>query len=148
MNETIDCTNCCIADFKHSLCDCHGDFCTKYKSIGDENDFMQAVLMNRPSGEVDAVREYEHQVHNLNQGYITLGEFNKRIEPLRHLYYDRPSGEWIRDGHHIRCKECGTYFCDTDREGDPYPQNFCPHCGARMFAKDTNVPNKKGADDE
>lgn len=51
MSETIDCTNCCIADFKHSLCDCHGDFCAKYKSIGDENDFMNAVLADRPSGE-------------------------------------------------------------------------------------------------
>lgn len=45
---------------------------------------------------------------------------------------DRPSGEWVRDGHHIKCNLCGTYFCDTDREGDPYPQDFCPHCGARM----------------
>ena len=136
MNETIDCTNCCIADFKHSLCDCHGDFCTKYKSIGDENDFMQAVLMNRPSGEVDAVREYEHQVHNLNQGYITLGEFNKRIEPLRHLYYDRPSGEWVDAGtdldgtHYYRCSHCG-WEVDTD-----YPN--CPYCTAKM----------KGAGDE
>ena len=51
---------------------------------------------------------------------------------------DRPSGEWVRDGHHIKCNLCGTYFCDTDREGDPYPQDFCPNCGCRM----------KGADDE
>lgn len=51
MNETLDCTNCCIGAFKHQLCDCNGDFCTKYKSIGDENDFMQAVLADRPQGE-------------------------------------------------------------------------------------------------
>ena len=47
---------------------------------------------DRPRGEVDAVKEYERQVHNLEQGYITLGEFDKRVEPLRHLYYDRPQG--------------------------------------------------------
>lgn len=34
-----------------------------------------------------------------------------------------------KDGHHIRCKSCGVYFCDMDREGDRYPQNFCPNCG-------------------
>lgn len=59
------------------------------------------------------------------------------LEELKSIA-DRPSGEWVRDGHHIKCNLCGTYFCDTDREGDPYPQDFCPHCGARM----------KGADDE
>ena len=51
---------------------------------------------------------------------------------------DRPQGEWIKDGHHIRCKECGVYFCIEDREGNAYPQNFCPNCGRWM----------KGADDE
>lgn len=25
-------------------------------------------------------------------------------------------GKWIRDGHHIRCDQCGIYMCDTDRE--------------------------------
>ena len=50
---------------------------------------------DRPSGEVDAVKEYERQVHNLDRGYITLGEFDKRVEPLRHLHYDRPRGEWM-----------------------------------------------------
>lgn len=41
-------------------------------------------------------------------------------------------GRWIHDGHHRRCDKCGTYFCNTDREGDTIPDNFCPHCGARM----------------
>jgi len=34
-----------------------------------------------------------------------------------------------KDGHHIICKSCGAYWCDKDREGDQYPQNFCPNCG-------------------
>lgn len=39
-------------------------------------------------------------------------------------------GKWIRDGHHIRCDQCGVYMCDTDREGDKIPNNFCPNCGS------------------
>ena len=40
----------------------------------------------------------------------------------------------------IYCSECGeTLVCEA---------NFCPNCGAKMFAKDINVPNKKGADDD
>ena len=41
-------------------------------------------------------------------------------------------GKWIRDGHHIRCDQCGMYMCDTDREGDRIPTEFCPNCGAKM----------------
>ena len=41
-------------------------------------------------------------------------------------------GKWIRDGHHIRCDQCGMYMCDTDREGDRIPTDFCPNCGCRM----------------
>ena len=41
-------------------------------------------------------------------------------------------GKWIRDGHHIRCDQCGMCICDTDREGDRIPTEFCPHCGADM----------------
>jgi hypothetical protein len=34
-----------------------------------------------------------------------------------------------KDGHHIRCTSCGNYWCDTDREGDLFPHNYCPYCG-------------------
>ena len=97
---------------------------------------------DRPSGEVDAVKEYECQVHNLNQGYITLGEFDKRVEPLRHLYYDRPQGEWIVLGgtdfsgisYCAKCSNCKTVY-DGIRLSN---YSYCPNCGCRM----------KGADDE
>ena len=121
---------------------------TESKSMGKYGtDYMATLLMqasdtiimlsekaraDRPQGEVDAVEIYEKAESQLERNEITVGEFEKIIEPLKHLSYGRPQGEWIRDGHHIRCKKCGTYFCDTDREGDPYPQNFCPNCGARM----------------
>ena len=36
------------------------------------------------------------------------------------------------DGHHIRCPACEKYWCNTDAEGDKYPINFCPNCGADM----------------
>lgn len=42
------------------------------------------------------------------------------------------TSHWIIDGHHIRCSKCGETMCNTDREGDPIPRNFCPNCGARM----------------
>ena len=45
---------------------------------------------------------------------------------------ERPQGEWIIDGHHIRCNKCNEYICNTDREGNKIPNNFCPNCGADM----------------
>ena len=45
---------------------------------------------------------------------------------------ERIKGRWEQDGHHIRCDQCGMYMCDTDREGDRIPTEFCPHCGADM----------------
>lgn len=41
-------------------------------------------------------------------------------------------GRWIKDGHHIQCDSCGMWMCDTDREGDAIPKEFCPNCGADM----------------
>ena len=45
---------------------------------------------------------------------------------------ERPKGKWIIDGHHIRCNRCNEYICNTDREGNKIPDNFCPNCGAKM----------------
>lgn len=47
-------------------------------------------------------------------------------------YEERPQGEWIIDGHHIRCNRCNEYICNTDREGNKIPDNFCSNCGADM----------------
>ena len=46
--------------------------------------------------------------------------------------HERKTGRWIIDGHHIRCDQCGMDMCNTDREGDPIPKEFCPNCGAKM----------------
>ena len=100
---------------------------------------------DKPQGDIDAVAIFEHEMHNLEQGYITIGEFDERIEPLRHLCYGRPQGEWIEvDDSLISCK-CS--ICDWEshmHEDDVYGMPYCPNCGARMFAKDINAPSKKG----
>ena len=75
---------------------------------------------------------------------------------------DKPRGEWkevyaetdYRNGWiEFSCECCGHQHGLESGEygwsyGEPIPWKFCPLCGARMFAKDINVPNKKGADDE
>ena len=45
------------------------------------------------------------------------------------------TAHWVIDGHHIQCSQCGETMCNTDREGDPIPRNFCPNCGARMVTE-------------
>ena len=65
---------------------------------------------------------------------------------------DRPQGEWIEhwypyfDVAGIECSICGKDVPYWERNYDM--PNYCPNCGARMFAKDINVPNKKGAEDD
>ena len=61
----------------------------------------------------------------------------------------RPQGEWIEQEDCWQCSECGDEFVlDVDVKPIDARMYYCPNCGARMLAKDTNVPNKKGADDE
>ena len=43
-------------------------------------------------------------------------------EPVRH-------GKWMVTPTHIKCSECGESFM-------LFPQNYCPHCGARMDKDD------------
>ena len=64
-----------------------------------------------------------------------------RVEDVVRILNEQPTiqpkrGKWIRDGHHIRCDQCGMYMCDTDREGDRIPTEFCPNCGAKMEVDD------------
>ena len=65
---------------------------------------------------------------------------------------DSPRGEWIDlddkwgfEGT-FKCSACGELWSLIDGTPQDNGMNYCPNCGARMFAKDTNVPNKKGAD--
>lgn len=46
-----------------------------------------------PQGEVDAVEIYEKAESQLERNEITVGEFEKIIEPLKHLSYGTPQGK-------------------------------------------------------
>lgn len=79
---------------------------------------------------------------------------------------NRPQGEWIAvsafdafGGDEATWMAHGNptafHYCSECKEqtridefGEEILSNFCPICGARMFAKDINVPTKKGADDD
>lgn len=78
---------------------------------------------------------------------VDMDELVKRVtEEIRNSFILDPvkRGEWIDYRLHniplFDCSICGYHAKKMSK--------FCPNCGARMLAKDTNVPNKKGADDE
>lgn len=68
--------------------------------------------------------------YDIDHNIITLGEWEKRIEPTKNV---KPIvyGEWeyIHDTFSKRkCKECGYTEVIVDGMAD----NFCPKCGANM----------------
>lgn len=75
---------------------------------------------DRPQGEVDAVEIYEKAESQLERNEITIGEFEKIVEPLRHLFYNRLQGEWIpcseklpeKDGSYLVCMSWN--YCSID----------------------------------
>ena len=86
-------------------------------------------------------------------------KLNKNGAPNFATAEEIPQGEWlIFDDESdlyvdVKCSSCRKiYTVDSYKRDDIgftiEDLKFCPNCGARMFAKDTNVPNKKGADDE
>jgi len=81
---------------------------------------VDEMIDNVPTVEAYPFEQVQELV-KLNQ------QFAQEIEDLK-----RPQGEWIIDGHHIRCNKCNEYICNTDGEGDKIPNNFCPNCGADM----------------
>ncbi len=57
---------------------------------------------------------------------------------------DRPQGGWIEQEDCWQCSECGDeYVLEVGVKPIDARMHYCPNCGARMLAKDTNVPNKE-----
>ena len=95
---------------------------------------------------MDAVKIYEDAVRKLEKSEITLGEFEKLIEPLRNVSEKKAEpkmGKWterhvyadeekiIEEWQSCKCSVCGRY--DTR----PYlyyfdEPHFCSWCGADM----------------
>lgn len=80
----------------------------------------------------------------------TVGDVVKNIIN-RPQMVSRPQGEWIlpstaewvsfSKANFYKCSICGKRVNLLQMRN----YNYCPNCGARMFAKDTNVPNTNGA---
>lgn len=76
-----------------------------------------------------------------------IAAFNRDIEILRKAISDAEPvrhGEWKkRDSAlgYLGCSECDNAFILDEWFADG-KWNFCPYCGAKMDAKDTNVPTK------
>lgn len=52
-------------------------------------------------------------------------------------------GRWIYDDEaYPGGNPYGHYNCDQCGESVPHKTIYCPNCGARMFDKDTDVPDK------
>ena len=121
------------------------------KAVGhivyDAEAVSQHVMNSIPAvepkrGEVNAVKEYEDAIFQLEHNKINLGEYESLIEPLKHLYAVEPKhGEWIRhDEERDYCSVCKHIFKTrtlTNQDKwttyvDDLGYNFCPNCGAKM----------------
>lgn len=89
-----------------------------YHCAFDED--ILALIDNAPT--VDVISN-EEGYEMYGKGYLQGYERGKS---------ERTQGKWIIDGHHIRCNRCNEYICNTDREGNKIPDNFCSNCGADM----------------
>ena len=87
---------------------------------------------------LDLIRDADRKIDN---GDITLGEYEKTIEPLkRKIQPERKTGKWLPDNNNYYeerfiCSVCGrSYKVDTCM-GKPM-WDFCP-CGAKMEGEES-----------
>ena len=133
----------------------------------DENDYYELVAFADAIAELEPIYMESIQAEAYNRGIDSerkriadawcKAEYERGYKDGQESA-DRPQGKWIRNRYWSRGvgmgEEYGFFYkcslCEYEVE-DGYTRcnfNYCPHCGARMFAKDINVPNKKGAEDE
>ena len=97
--------------------ECFGFIECKTKAL--VKDINAIPSADRPQGDVDAVAIFMREMHSLEQGYITIGEFDERLEPLRHLCYGRPQG-WIPCSERLP-EDSGDYLvCPSDSVLEDY----------------------------
>ena len=88
----------------------------------------------------DLIKTLPETVDSDSEKIIDISKTDEYLEiykAIRELITILPSekaktGEWIIDGHHIKCNRCENIMCSRDREGDLIPRNFCPNCGTDM----------------
>ena len=81
---------------------------------------------------IDIAKELTITIEGYEMHNQAVMNYCAEIMRLQPIQPEPKRGKWIRDGHHIRCDQCGMYMCDTDREGDRIPTEFCSSCGAKM----------------
>ena len=74
-------------------------------------------------------KKYKIPVQSLIDHIKTATDVNPWAKEMAEELLKEQETTLERDGHHIRCLNCGEYWCDNDREGNPFPMNFCPNCG-------------------
>lgn len=81
---------------------------------------------------LDLIRNADYKLDN---DAITLGEYEKMIEPLnREIQPEHKQGEWIPVTHGMagyecdQCHEYAPYYAN----GNEYLSKFCPSCGSLM----------------
>ena len=80
---------------------------------------------------IDGLRDYLVGKRCPDDGTLTCRLIENEV--INKLPSAQPMrGKWERDGHHIKCDQCGEWMCDRDREGWDIPKNYCPNCGAKM----------------
>ena len=73
-----------------------------------------------------AAIDCEYQVKIINDiEYVMLSEVQMKMRKLPSAQPERKKGRWKVTPVYIKCSECGESFMLI-------PQNYCPHCGAKM----------------
>ena len=83
----LNCTNCCIGAFKDNLCKgCHtkGTFWNKYKFIGDEDDFIEAVNIS----ELNNLRKLRKEISEYGSIWVEYTIDDKTDKGIERLIED------------------------------------------------------------